>query len=114
MWDHPHHSVGREGPREVQRIHGSIDIEPSYFKEAVHHPVWVDAMVEEYDSIIRNSAWKVVPRTKGKLVVGSKEIYRVKQEADGSVEKHKDNFVAKGFSQVEGTDYDETFSPVSR
>ena len=35
----------------------SIEVEPSSFKEAVHQPIWVDAMVEDYDSIIRNNVW---------------------------------------------------------
>ena len=50
-------------------------------------PAWVDAMVEEYDSIVRNSAWEIVPRLEGKSVVGSRWIYKVKQVADESVEK---------------------------
>ncbi len=41
-------------------------------------------------------------------------LYKVKKAADGSVEKHKAIFVARGFSQVEGIDYDETFAPVAR
>ena len=45
--------------------------EPSSFEEAVEDPAWVDAMVEEYDSIVRNSAWEIVLRPKGKSVVGS-------------------------------------------
>ena len=52
-------------------------------------------MVEEYDSIIKNSAWEVVPRPVGKSVLGSWWIYKVKQAADGSVEKHKARFVAR-------------------
>ena len=75
---------------------------------------WVDAMVEEYDSIFRNSAWEVVPRPKGKSVVGSRWIYKVKQAADGSIEKYKAIFVAQGFSQIEGIAYEETFAPVTR
>ena len=71
-------------------------------------------MVEEYDSIIRNSVWDVVPRPHGKSVVSSRWLYKVKQAADGSVEKHKARFVARGFSQVEGINYDETFPPVAR
>eukprot|EP00253_Pinus_taeda_P017403 PITA_17403 len=80
----------------------------------MQQPVWVDAMVEEYDSIIRNSVWDVIPRPQGKLVVSSKWLYKVKQVADGSVEKHKASFVARGFSQVEGINYDETFGLVPR
>ena len=61
--------------------------------KVVEDLAWVDAMVEEYDSIVRNSAWEIVPRLEGKLVVGSRWIYKVKQAADGSVEKYKARFV---------------------
>eukprot|EP00253_Pinus_taeda_P003619 PITA_03619 len=71
-------------------------------------------MVEEYDSIIWNNVWDVVPRPQGTSMVSSRWLYKVKQEADGSVEKHKARFVARGFSWVEGIDYDETFALVAR
>ena len=77
-------------------------------------PTWFDAMVEEYDSIVKTSVWEIVPRPIDKSVVGSRWIYKVKQDVDGSVEKYKDKFVAWGFSQIEGIDYGETFSPISR
>jgi len=51
-------------------------------------------MVEEYGSIVRNSAWEIVPRPVDKSVVGSRWIYKVKQVADGSVEKYKARFLA--------------------
>ena len=66
--------------------------EPSSFEEAVEDLAWVYAMVEEYDSIVRNSAWEIVPRPEGKSVVGSRWIYKVKQAANGSVEKYKARF----------------------
>ena len=91
-----------------------VETKPSSFKEAIEQHVWVDAMVEEYESIVKNSVWEVVPRLEDKSMVGSKWIYRVKQATDGSVEKHKAKFVAKGFSQVEGIDYEETFAPIAR
>ena len=77
-------------------------------------PIWVDAMVEEYDSIINNSAWEIFSRLVGKSMVGSRWIYKVKRVADGSVEKYKEKFVARGFSQVEGIEHEETFTPVAR
>jgi hypothetical protein len=51
---------------------------------------------------------------RGKPVVTSKWLYKLKHAADGSIEKYKSRFVARGFSQVEGVDYDETFAPVAR
>ena len=66
-------------------------------------------MVEEYDYIMRNQVWEVVPRPEAKKVVGSRWIYKVKHAAHGSVEKYKARFVTKGFSQKEGIDYEETF-----
>jgi hypothetical protein len=53
-------------------------------------------------------------RLEGKFVVTSKWIYKIKHAADGSVEKYKERFVARRFSQVEGIDYDETFSLVAQ
>ena len=47
-------------------------------------------------------------------MVGLRWIYKVNQATDGSVEKHKTRYVARGFSQVERIDYKETFSPVAR
>ena len=71
-------------------------------------------MIEEYQSIMKNDAWDVVPRPEGKSVVTSKWIYNIKHAADGSIEKYKARFVACGFSQKEGIDYEEIFSPVAR
>ena len=90
-----------------------VETEPYSFEEEVEQPIWVDAMVE-YDSIVLNSVWDVVPRPENKSVVSSRWLYKVKQAVDGSVEKHKARFVAHAFSQVERIDYDETFAPIAR
>eukprot|EP00253_Pinus_taeda_P026597 PITA_26597 len=82
-------------------------------REFVKHKLWKDAMNEEYESIIKNDVWDVVPRPKDKFVVTSKWIYKIKHGADGSAKKHKARLVAQGFCQKEGVDYDEIFAPAS-
>jgi hypothetical protein len=71
-------------------------------------------MAEEHQSIMRNEVWEIVPRPKEKSVVTSKWVYKIKHVADGSMDKYKARFVARGFSQKEGEDYDETFALVAR
>jgi hypothetical protein len=90
-----------------------IDTEPSCHGEAAGKQVWQDAMTEEYQSSMKNDVWDIVMRPEGKYIVTSKWIYKIKHAADGSVEKYKARFVARGFSQVEGIDYEETFAPVA-
>jgi hypothetical protein len=71
-------------------------------------------MIEEYQSILKNDVWELVPRPKNKDAVYSKWLYNIKYVADGSIEKHKERFVAHVFSQKEGIDYEETFASVLR
>ena len=89
------------------------DSEPSNFEEASQHSVWIDAMMDEYHSIMKNDVWEIVSRPEGKSVVTSCWLYKLKHAADGSVEKFKAIFVARGFSQVEGIYYDDTFASVA-
>ena len=72
--------------------------EPASFEDADQSQVWKDAMSEEYNSIMKNQVWEVVPRPKDKYVVSSKWIYQIKHDVDRSIEKHKARFVSWGFS----------------
>ena len=63
---------------------------------------------------MKNDVSEVVPKPKGSSVVSSKWIYKIKHIADGSIDKYKDIFVARGFYQKEGIDYEETFALIAR
>ena len=91
-----------------------VDQEPTSYEEAAQMKEWVEAMMEEYWKIMKNDVWDIVPKPKNKSVVSSKWIYKIKHAANGSIEKYKARFVARGFSHKEGIDYEETFSSVAR
>ena len=66
-----------------------LEKEPTCFEEAIQQKEWVDAMTEEYQSIIKNDVWEIVSRLKNKYVVSFKWLYKIKHDVDGSIEKHK-------------------------
>ncbi|GKC20988.1 ribonuclease H-like domain-containing protein [Tanacetum coccineum] len=80
--------------------------------EALSDPNWVDAMNNEIEALNRNNTWTVCDLPVGRKPIGSKWIWKIKYKASGEIERYKARLVAKGFSQKEGFDYDETFSPV--
>jgi hypothetical protein len=83
------------------------------FVESSGHPDWDATMNEEYRFLIANDTWDLVPLLKGRKLVKCKWVYRTKYASDGSVERHNVWLVAKGFSQGEGIDYNETFALVA-
>ena len=63
-----------------------IEKEPSTYEEAAEKKEWKYSMIEEYQSIMKNDVWEIVLRPKGKLVVSSEWIYKIKHAANGSIE----------------------------
>ena len=59
-----------------------------------------------------NDTWDLVPLPKGRKLIRCKWVYKNKYASDGSVERLKPRLVSKGFSQVEGIEYNETFAHV--
>jgi hypothetical protein len=66
----------------------------------------------EFDALLKNQAWTLVPSSSSHNLIGCKWVFRIKRHADGSIERFKAQLVAKGFHQQAGIDYGETYSPV--
>ena len=90
---------------------------PASVEEALsgeHKGKWEEAMRIEMDSLKEIGVYELVDKPKGKKVVKSKWVLRVKTNKRGEIDKYEARVVAKGYSQVEGVDYDRTFSPTVR
>ena len=71
-------------------------------------------MNEEMEALCKNETWDLVPHTPHKKAIGCRWIYKVKHNADGSVNRLKAPLVAKGYAQTHDIDYEETFCPVAK
>ena len=85
---------------------------PTTVQEALSHPDWWKAMDAEFQVLINNETWDLVPYSEDMNVVTKKWVFRVKYKADGLVDRFKARLVAKGFQQLAGIAFFETFSPV--
>jgi len=97
----------------VAKATNIVDSESTSYEEASSQEVWREAMVEEYSSIIKNKIWEVVSRPEGNSIVTSMWLYKIKHVADGSIEKFKARLMARGFSHIDGFDYDQTFALIA-
>lgn len=89
-------------------------VEPQTFKHAVKDERWIKAMQKNIQALKDNKTWKVVDLHVGKNTAGSKWVYKIKYQANGELEIFKARLVTKGYSQQEGLDYHDTFSPLSK
>jgi hypothetical protein len=76
--------------------------------------LWKRAMDEEMESLDKNEAWDLVELPTRRKPIGRKWVFKKKLNVEGKVEKYKARLVEKGYSQVEGIDFGEIFSPVSK
>jgi hypothetical protein len=95
----------------------SAGTDPRTYKQAMNSPDmlhWKKAMLEEINALLQNGTWEIVRLPEGEKAIGSGWVFKIKRNADGSIERYKGRFVAKGFSQRPGLDFTEVFAPTVR
>ncbi|XP_020229222.1 uncharacterized protein LOC109810224 [Cajanus cajan] len=86
--------------------------EPKSYHEAITKPFWQEAMQAEIAALMKNQTWDIIATPLTVKPIGCKWVFKIKRRPNGSFECYKDRLVAKGYSQIEGIDYLETFSPI--
>ena len=89
-------------------------IEPKNVEKALQDLDWINTMHEELNNFTHNEVWTLEEKPQDARVIGTKWVFRNKQDDQGIVVKIKTRLVVKGFSQVEGLNFGETFALVTR
>ncbi|GKF08207.1 ribonuclease H-like domain-containing protein, partial [Tanacetum coccineum] len=90
----------------------SISHIPKNPSHALKDPNWRNAMYDEYNALVKNGTWLLVPRPAGVNMIRSMWFFKHKFYADGTLSRYKARLVANGGSQQLGVDFNETFSSV--
>ncbi|KAG8502885.1 hypothetical protein CXB51_000600 [Gossypium anomalum] len=90
----------------------AVAYEPSMVEEALADSAWRLPVQAEYDALINNSTWEIVPLPSGRKAIGCKWLFKINKNLDETITQRKARLVAKGCSQVPGCDFQETFSLV--
>ncbi|KAG8499008.1 hypothetical protein CXB51_005388 [Gossypium anomalum] len=110
---HPMQTRSKSGIHKPKVFSSALtEKEPTTILEAFQIPAWTAAAQAEYNALLSNGTWDLVPLPEGHRAVGCKWIFRIKRHADGSVARYKGRLVVKGYLQEAGVDFWETFSPV--
>ena len=108
----------RRAPRPFWDLTAWVAIaEPQSFREAIEGDQgleWKRSMEEEMESLRKNNTWTLVSLPKGRKAVTCKWVLRIKYDQNGEIDRYKSRLVARGFTQKEGIDYEETFAPVAK
>ncbi|GJS77311.1 integrase, catalytic region, zinc finger, CCHC-type containing protein [Tanacetum coccineum] len=88
-------------------------IEPKNIKEAMADHSWIESMQDELNQFERLQVWELVPRPEGKNVIALKWLWKNKCDAENIVVRNKNRLVAKGYKQLEGIDFEESFAHVA-
>jgi len=102
-------------PKHLAYVYSlNTKIEPTSYLSASKDSRWLIAMQTEIEALNANNTWEFLDLPSDAISMGSKWVYKIKRHAYGTIERFKARLVAQGFSQTEGLDYFETFSPVAK
>jgi hypothetical protein len=90
-------------PKTIEEAYSSLDAD-----------LWKEVVQSEMDSIMSNETWEVIDPPYGCKSVGCKWVFKKKLRPDSTIEKYKARLIAKGYTQKEGEDYFDTYSPIAR
>jgi hypothetical protein len=80
--------------------------DPHIYSEAMGNPLWEAAMEKEYDSLLENQTWDLVPLPPGRKLVRCEWVYQTKRETDGQVRRYKERLISNGFHHFHGIYYE--------
>ena len=86
--------------------------QPSSIRAALRDPLWMAAMQEEFDALLRNRTWQLVPHPRHANVITGKWVFKHKLRPDGTLDRYKARWVVRGFRQRAGIHFTYTFAPV--
>lgn len=89
-------------------------IEPEKVSGTLDDIDWISTMQDEFYELKRYNVWTLVPCPHGKTTDGTCQVFCNKMDEDGIITRNKERLVTQGFTQLEGLDYDETFTHVAR
>jgi hypothetical protein len=110
-------SIEEEEEEECAHVVYSVGDLPTSFESAMESSdasKWMEACDSEFESLSKNETWELVPLPRGRKAISSKWVFKVKETAEGLIERYKARLVAKGFLQKYGVDFEETFAPVAK
>ncbi|XP_050890020.1 uncharacterized mitochondrial protein AtMg00820-like [Lathyrus oleraceus] len=91
-----------------------VESEPVKMEEALSDPKWICVVKDELEFIEKNKNWDLVDLPNGMKSIGVRWVFKVKENPNGKIIKHKTGLIAKGFLQRECMDLEEVFASVAR
>ena len=113
----PHYKLYLSTKHPIMALHSKATIPklpstPIKYSQTAQSPHWQQAIKDEFTALQANHTWTLCPRPPHKNIITNMWVYKVKQKADGTLDRFKACLMAKGFQQLDGIDYADTFSPV--